>query len=401
VETARLLAGRYRLIERLGAGGMSVVWRGFDEVLTREVAVKLLAAEHASDDASRCRLRTEAQAAACLTHPHVTNVYDYGDDAGTSYVVMELIDGTSMSARLARGLLPWRTAVRICAEVAAGLAAAHARGLVHRDVKPGNVMLTRTGVKVVDFGIAAVAGERADSSEDGILLGTPAYLAPERLLGGPVQPATDVYALGVMLYRALSGSLPWQADTPTEIISAHCRAEPDPLPPLPEVPDVVIDSCMRCLAKVPGDRPTSVEVARTLAGAIGIEVPLPEPGRRVPPLAALSSTIELPTEAIAAAHPGKLFQRLAVAAAGVAAIVALGGFWAERGAPVADHATVRGQQISEQIGIAPGVQVVNGQTHQVQADSGGGSGRGPGHGPRDGDGDESGNHGEHGKKGGK
>src|SRR5689334_16527034 len=147
-----LLAGRYRLVERLGAGGMSVVWRGYDEVLGRPVAVKVLAAELVSDAELRGRVRREARAAARLSHPNITNVYDYGErDDGTPYVVMELVDGQSLAQRMASGPLPWRTAVRVAAQVASALAAAHAQGLVHRDVTPANVMLSRSGVKVVDF----------------------------------------------------------------------------------------------------------------------------------------------------------------------------------------------------------------------------------------------------------
>src|SRR4051794_41289620 len=148
-----LLAGRYRLVERLGAGGMSVVWRGFDEVLGRQVAGKVLPPSTSADPPSRRRLRAEAQAAARLSHPNITNVYEYGEatpvDGGpVPYVVMELIDGESLAAVLARARrLPWQHAVRITADVAAALAAAHSRGIVHRDVTPANVMLTPTGAK--------------------------------------------------------------------------------------------------------------------------------------------------------------------------------------------------------------------------------------------------------------
>src|SRR6185312_9010162 len=157
---AQLLDERYRLIEQLGAGGMSVVWRGYDEVLGRQVAVKVLASRLASDRAFRHRIRVEAQAAARLCHPNITNVYDYGESHQVGltvpYVVMELVDGGSLAGRLGREMrLPWREAVTIGAEVSSALATAHARGVVHRDVTPGNVMLTSTGVKVVDFGISA------------------------------------------------------------------------------------------------------------------------------------------------------------------------------------------------------------------------------------------------------
>jgi eukaryotic-like serine/threonine-protein kinase len=271
-----LLDRRYRLVEPLGRGGMSVVWRGYDELLGRQVAVKVLHARLAKDRALRRQILLEAQAAARLCHPHITNVYDYGEahrrGGAVPYVVMELVPGETLSARLRRsGPLPWREAVVIAAEVAAALAAAHSRGVVHRDVTPGNVMLTPGGAKVVDFGISAVAGA-ADRGADGRLLGTPAYLAPERLDEGRVTPASDVYALGLLLYRALSVRLPWDAPTTTQTLRAHLYAEPLPVPPVPGMPVEVSELCERCLAKDPAARPTSAEVAGTLAATVGVTV---------------------------------------------------------------------------------------------------------------------------------
>jgi serine/threonine-protein kinase len=276
---AQLLGERYRLIEQLGAGGMSVVWRGYDEVLGRQVAVKVLASRLASDKAFRHRIRIEAQAAARLCHPNITNVYDYGESEQVGltvpYVVMELVDGGPLSSRLGRGgQLPWREAVTIGAEVASALATAHARGVVHRDVTPGNVMLTSTGVKVVDFGISALVGE-SEKGPDGALLGTPAYLAPERLDNGQVSPATDVYAVGLLLYRMLTGRLPWQASTTTQMLRAHMYNDPDPMPEVVGLPDAVAELVRRCLAKRPADRPVTAEVARTLADAAGIAAIVP------------------------------------------------------------------------------------------------------------------------------
>ncbi|MFC4064893.1 serine/threonine-protein kinase [Actinoplanes subglobosus] len=265
-----LLAGRYRLVERLGAGGMSVVWRGFDEVLGRQVAVKVLPPSTSADPSFRRRLRAEAQAAARLTHPNITNVYDYGeattvDGEPVPYVVMELVDGESLAAVLARvRTLPWPTAARISAEVAAALASAHSRGIVHRDVTPANVMLTPSGAKVVDFGISALIGEN-DTDPDGSLMGTPAYLAPERLEGGQVSPATDVYAVGLLIYRMLIGQLPWDVGTTTALLRAHQYVEPEPLPPVDGLPQVVDALIARCLEKHPGDRPSSAELAGALA----------------------------------------------------------------------------------------------------------------------------------------
>jgi serine/threonine-protein kinase len=273
-----LLAGRYRLVERLGAGGMSVVWRAYDEVLGRPVAVKVLAPRFAADPESRDRIRGEARAAARLSHPNITNVYDYSesDEPGgrtVPFVVMELVEGVSLEQRLGPGALPWRFAVEVCAQVAAALAAVHVRGLVHRDVKPANIMLTPDGVKVVDFGVSAIAGSAPEP--DGRVYGTPAYLAPERLDGTPANAASDVYALGLVLYRAIAGRLPWDADTATQMLTAHCYVEPEPLPAIEGLPPAVADLCRRCLAKNPGRRPGAAEIMRVLAEVVDVRVPAP------------------------------------------------------------------------------------------------------------------------------
>jgi serine/threonine protein kinase len=272
VDGVQLLADRYRLVERLGLGGMSVVWRAYDEVLGRQVAVKMLNGSYATDGTFRGLIRAEARAAARLSHPHVTNIYDYGEwvrpEGRLPFVVMELVEGPTLSQRLARGPLPWRTALRLCAEVASALSTAHARGLVHRDEKPANILLTPSGAKVVDFGIAAVVGAHADSTADRALLGTPAYLAPERLTGGPVTAATDVYGLGLLIYQSLTGNLPWRARTATELISAHRDVEPAPMPSVPGLPHQVVELCRQCLSREPADRPTSTEVARALGAAV-------------------------------------------------------------------------------------------------------------------------------------
>src|SRR5689334_1074563 len=243
---------------------MSVVWRAYDEVLGRRVAVKVLAPRLAADPRSRDRIRDEARAAARLSHPHITAVHDYGESDGVPYAVMELVEGHSLHGE---GPLPWRTAVSICADVASALAAVHARGLVHRDIKPANVMLTDSGAKLVDFGISAIAGDLADHETTG-LLGTPAYLAPERLSGAPTAPATDVYALGILLYRTLSGQYPWDAHTPATMLSAHKHRPPKPLPDIKDLPRSVAALTKRCLAKSPADRPSAEEVADELHRAL-------------------------------------------------------------------------------------------------------------------------------------
>jgi hypothetical protein len=271
VEMGRVLAGRYRLLNRVGAGGMSVVWRAHDDVLDRAVAVKVLAPELAADPELLRRIRIEARAAARLHHRNVVEVHDYGEtEQSLPYVVMELVDGRSLADVVTAGALPWRVAVDVGAQVAAALATAHAHGIVHRDVKPANVMVTSDGVKLVDFGISATIGE-ADGV-GGAVIGTPAYLAPERLGGGPVRPATDVYALGLLLYLMLAGRLPWEASTTTQMLTAHQYLEPAGLPPVPGLPTEVADLCRRCLAKDPGDRPTAGEAGRVLGAVPPAEV---------------------------------------------------------------------------------------------------------------------------------
>jgi serine/threonine-protein kinase len=266
LDAPRVLGQRYRLIEPLGNGGMGTVWRGFDQVLNRRVAIKLVD----GGSAFRARVQAEAQAAARLSHPHIAAVHDYGTDGAAAFVVMELVEGETLAAALADGPLPWRAAVEVCAQVAGALAAAHARGFAHRDMSPANIMLTPTGAKVVDFGVAAVIGARAVDGPAGRVIGTPAYLAPERLAAGVVGPAADVYALGVVLYQSITGDLPWAARSTADLVEAHRRV---PARPLTGVPAEVADLCAACLAKDPADRPSSARVAVTLGAAVGMRVP--------------------------------------------------------------------------------------------------------------------------------
>ncbi len=246
-----------------------MVWRAHDEVLDRPVAVKLLA--RVADESLRRRLRSEAQACGRLNHPHIAQVYDYGEategsGAPIPYIVMELVDGEALSRRLGGSPLDWPVATALAGQIADALRAAHARGLVHRDVKPDNVIITDDGVKLVDFGISATIGA-PDAEVDGELLGTPAYVAPERLEGAPVGPAADMYAFGVLLYRMLSGGLPWVASSNTELIEAHLEAEPALLPHVDGLPEDVAELCMACMRRDPDLRPTGADAVRVLAAA--------------------------------------------------------------------------------------------------------------------------------------
>ncbi|MEV4762899.1 serine/threonine-protein kinase [Micromonospora chokoriensis] len=321
----RLLARRYRLLDQIGAGGMSVIWRARDEVLDRLVALKVLAPSLAADARFRGMVREEARAAAQLVHPHLTSVHDYGetvdpDGSITSFVVMELLDGEELELRLTEGPLPWAEAVQVGAQVAEALAAAHRLGIVHRDITPANVMMTGTGVKVLDFGIATRIGA-PDEDEDGETFGTPAYVAPERLDGAPAQPSTDVYSLGVLLYEALTGRVPYPADTWEQLSAALADGPPPTLAELPELPPPVARICLRSLARDPADRPTARQVATVLRGHLLPPDP-PAATVRVPTRPLPPQPVDLPpTSAGAAADSGWSRRRLAlllVLAVGVA-----------------------------------------------------------------------------------
>jgi hypothetical protein len=259
-----VLARRYLLRERIGAGGMSVIWRAWDDALQRTVAVKVLDGPVGTDHVDRELIRREARAAARIEHPNAIQVYDYGETVTprgriAAYVVMQLLDGFSLAERLAAGPLDWPEAVSVAATVADVLAAAHRRDVVHRDVTPENVMLTTDGVKLLDFGIAAVVGQR----EDTLTFGTPPYVAPERLAGATASGATDIYALGVLLFEALTGGPPFAANTWHELESASRQVGPIEVPGLP-APVAAI--CRRCLAIDPAERPSAEQVADGLSG---------------------------------------------------------------------------------------------------------------------------------------
>lgn len=271
---ADVLASRYRLDGRIAAGGMGEVWRALDLVLRRPVAVKLLRPEYAEHAETLARFRAEAQHAAALSHPGIAQVYDYGDGGPGQppFLVMELVDGPPLTQLLTRGPLGPARTLDVVAQVASGLAAAHAAGLVHRDIKPGNLLLDPGGkVKITDFGIAHAAGS-APLTRTGTLIGTPAYLAPERLGGAPAGPASDLYSLGIVAHECLAGAAPFSG-TAVEVALAHQQR---PLPPLPPtVPREVAALIADLTARDPADRPASAGQvaarAARLRSAIGGE----------------------------------------------------------------------------------------------------------------------------------
>lgn len=249
-----LILDRYRLVERLALGGSAEVWRAHDEQLDRPVAVKRLHAHLMPDEGSRMRLAAEARAAAGLSHPVIVDVYDIDTEGDSPAIVMELVDGESLATRIARdGPLSQADAAHITADVADALYHAHQRGLVHRDVKTGNVLLSADGrTRLVDFGIARSLAESAERlTQVGTVMGTLSAMAPEQLAGGPIGPRTDLYGLGVVLHEALTGRAPYTAESPVALAEAQ-RAGP---PPLDGVDPTLAALVAACLAPRPEDRP--------------------------------------------------------------------------------------------------------------------------------------------------
>jgi serine/threonine-protein kinase len=256
---------------------MGEVWRGSDELLGRPVAVKLLRGVFESE-ATTARFRQEARTAARLNHPHVVTVYDFGAHEERLYLVMELVDGHSLQRELAMtGTLSHPRTAAIAAQAAAGLAAAHAQGIIHRDIKPANLLLASDGtVKVGDFGLARFTDESSTAlTRAGHVMGTIDYLAPERVTGHPTDPASDVYALGCVLYALLTGHPPFRSDTPASVMYQHVHDSPVPPRQLcPDLPEAFEARLLRMLAKDPAERPTARQAAGWFASPALAVVPV-------------------------------------------------------------------------------------------------------------------------------
>ena len=259
-----ILGGRYRLRGRLAVGGMGEVWVGHDDSLARDVAVKVLREEFAGDPGFLDRFRTEARNSALLSHPNIAQLYDYGEQEGSGFLVMELIHGEPLSDLLAREpILSVNRLLPILAQTARGLHAAHVAGVVHRDIKPGNLLLSREGrVKITDFGVS-LATNQVPMTAAGMVMGTAQYLSPEQAIGRPATPASDIYSLGIIAYEAIQGHRPFTGATSVDIAIAHVKEEVPPITePVPPELDALI---MRMLAKEPADRPRSAaSLARML-----------------------------------------------------------------------------------------------------------------------------------------
>ncbi|MEE2041453.1 serine/threonine-protein kinase [Nocardiopsis sp. CT-R113] len=279
--TGTVLSDRYRLEEQVGSGGMGTVWKATDTLLNRPVAVKLLHPSQMAEPTARERFRTEGRITAGLSHPGIAQVFDYGEEDGRAFLIMELVVGNPLSQVLREEghLSPDQTLDFVC-QAAKALAAAHARGVVHRDIKPGNLLVTPNGqLKLTDFGIA-----RGDMSvtltQTGMVMGTAQYISPEQASGRPATSASDLYALGVVAYECLAGTPPFTGDSPIALALAHTRDEPPELPD--DIPADIDDLVTSLLLKEPEDRPGSASEVAHLAAVIrsnaGTGPPTPSTG---------------------------------------------------------------------------------------------------------------------------
>jgi serine/threonine protein kinase len=276
-----LVGGRYQIVSRLGVGGMGVVYKAIDTQLNRAVAVKALEDRRLLLPGSSAKLRTEALAAASLDHPYICKIYELVETRGETFIVMEFVEGETLASMLKRGAIPLLQTLLFGREIAEGLAEAHVHGLVHRDVKPSNVMVTPSGhVKLLDFGVAGadVSSAPADQTRTvtpqiTVHAGTPQYMSPEQAAGQPVTARADLFSLGVVLYECLAGALPFSGTTTFDYVRNVMQASPRRLDRIaPETPADLVDLVERCLEKVPADRPESADVVvaelRRLAAAL-------------------------------------------------------------------------------------------------------------------------------------
>ena len=303
--TGSVLSDRYALTEHIAAGGMGEVWAATDTVLGRTVAVKLLNPALSRQGGFLERFRAEARYAAALTHPNITTVFDYGEDDGSAYLVMELVNGQPLSQIIAeRAPMSARTTASILIQAASALEAAHQGGVIHRDVKPANILITADGsAKLTDFGISRLVNS-VPLTQAGEVLGTARYLSPEQALGQDATAASDIYALGVVGHEMLTGQVPFDADTLVATAMAHLNQPPPPLPDT--VPVGIRNVISSALAKDPADRPATAAAMAHALGMPDATLALPAPVTGAPalpswaPAALVPPALALPALALSA-----------------------------------------------------------------------------------------------------
>jgi serine/threonine-protein kinase len=327
----RRIHGRYQLEERISRGGSADVWRARDEKLGRPVAVKLLHPHLVPDERARLRLAAEGRLVASLDHPAIVQMYDVLVDDDTPALIMELVEGESLNLRIARdGALPVRAAASIGAEVAEALAEAHRHGIVHRDVKPSNILLDTDGhAHLADFGIAhSLEADAERLTQTGMVVGTPAYLSPEQLAGDEVGPRTDIFGLGAVLFEMLTGRPPYAAMAPLLLAEAHAAGPPA----MPDIDPALGEITRACLATAPSDRPPDAGfVAATLRGFSSMNPAERDAETRAIPVLPAS-------DAAPADLPAPWWRRvpLAAAAIGLLAVLVLAAVMLGPGRSVAD-----------------------------------------------------------------
>jgi len=331
MEEGFLLNERYQLLERLGAGGMAVVFRARDLMLERYVAIKALHQDYSRNQAFQERFRQEARAAANLSHPNIVIVHDFGFDAGQLYIVMEYLPGTDLKTLIKqRGRFSLEETVPLMVQACAGIGYAHRAGLVHCDVKPHNILvMPDQRLKVTDFGIARALATIQPDERSEIVWGSPQYFAPEQAAGGAPSPASDVYSLGVVMYEMLTGSLPFAAATMEDIARMHLEEEPIPLSEfLPEVPPVFEQIVLKVLSKEPSARYRTADQLGRVLLTFGLTQG-PPPSLTLTPEAASVYQAEAETEAVPAAKADLGIDWVSVGL-GLLALLAVGGlipFW--------------------------------------------------------------------------
>lgn len=304
-----IIDGRYRIETRIGDGGMGVVYRASHVVLKKPLAIKVLRGQQARDPDVVQRFMQEAKAASAIGHPNIVSISDFGTmEDGAVYLAMEYLVGQTLAAAMSAGPLTYARSLDIFVQITGALAATHDRGIVHRDLKPENVFLKREPenpdfVKVLDFGIAKVRNAAAKLTRTGMVFGTPHYMSPEQAAGQPVDHRSDIYSLGVIMYQALAGQLPFSAESFMEILTKHMYEPPTPLHALGfAIPPVLENLVLQCLQKKPEDRPQSMTDVQAVLHRVQVLGPLSEPTLSAPPARIETLQEGMPQEAPVRSH---------------------------------------------------------------------------------------------------